>query len=157
VKGGESTEEAALVADFKTELTAVASEGSYPEDVPANYVVPAAVTVVTEVGQVALETGAPTLSPTPPTPSPTPSPTPAPTSADASPVPLPAIVGAVVAVAAIAAVVLRRSKMSKRTAVSGQSATSPATDSIEMPDVYPSAIKNSGRSASTSDEQSDVI
>ena len=142
VKGGESTEEEALVADFKTELRTVAREGSYPEDVPADYAVPAAVTVVTEVGQVALETGAPT---------------PAPTGADASPVPLPAIVGAVVAVAAIAAVVLRRSKMSKRTAVSGQSATSPATDSIELPDVYPSAIKNSGRSASTSDEQSDVI
>ena len=142
VKGGESTEEAALVADFKTELKTVASEGSYPEDVPANYQVPPAVTVVTEVGQVALETGAPT---------------PAPTSADASPVPLPAIVGAVVAVAAIAAVALRRSKMRKRTAMSGQSVTSPATDSIEMADVYPSAIKNSGRSASTSDEQTDVI
>ena len=79
--------------------------------------------------------------------------TPAPTGADASPVPLCAIVGAVVAVAAIAAVVLRRSKMSKCTAVSGQS----ATDSTEMADVYPNAIKNSGRSASTSDEQSDVI
>ena len=142
VKGGESTEEAALVADFKTELTAVASEGSYPEDVPANYVVPAAVTVATEVGQVALETGAPT---------------PAPTSADASPFPLPAIVGAVVAVAAIAAVALRRSKMGKRPAVSGQSVTSPATGNIEMADVYPNAAKNSGRSTSTSDEQTDVI
>jgi len=142
VKGGESTEEAALVADFKTELKAVASEGSYPEDVPANYQVPPAVTVVTEVGQVALETGAPT---------------PAPTSADASPFPLPAIVGAVVAVAAITAVALRRSKMSKRTAVSGQSVKTPATGNIEMADVYPNAIKNSGRSASTSDEQPDVI
>ena len=123
VKGGNATEEAALVADFKTELATVASEGTFPLDVPANYEVPAVVAVVTEAGQVALETGAPTPAPTP--------------AEGSASLPIPIIAGAAAAVAVVAAVAVRRAKLN-------QAATTtrpmPADgDGLQMADIYPGA------------------
>ena len=66
VKGGRSTEETALLAEFKTEIAAVASEGAYPKDVPADYVLPPATALETAEAKVVQETAA--LTPAPWTP-----------------------------------------------------------------------------------------
>jgi len=126
VKGGDTTEQAALVAAFKTEIATVAREGAYPQDVPANYVVPVAVAVETEVGQVELETAAPT-----------PAPTPAPAAGGgATPLPIGAIAGGVVAIGAIAFVIVRRAKLSSAAAAARPSCSD---GDVQLTDIYPGA------------------
>jgi hypothetical protein len=95
--------------------------------VPADFVVPALLAVATEQAVAGLETGAPTPAPT--------------MSADGgSPLPIGAIVGAAVAVAAIAAVVVRRSKLSQAAAAANSKAPSDhGGDGIQMTDIYPQA------------------
>jgi hypothetical protein len=118
VQGGNATEEAALVAEFKTEIAAVAASGEYPQDVPANYVVPASVAIVTGVGQVGLETGAPTPAPA--------------TAAPGGSSPVGAIVGGVLAVAALAAFAVRRTQLRSAASAASSPAPSSPTPSIEM-------------------------
>jgi hypothetical protein len=134
VKGGDAAEEAALVAKFKTEIGAVAASGEYPQDVPANYVVPAAVAVATEVGELALETGAPTPAPAA---TDTGAPTPAPTSGGGgASLPIPAIAGAAAVVAVIAAVAVRRAKLSSTAAAARPSCSD---GDVQLTDIYPGA------------------
>ena len=66
VKGGNTAQDAAIIADFKDEIVVVAASGEY-EDVTSNYAVPSQLAVVTEKAVVGLATGMPTPAPTPAT------------------------------------------------------------------------------------------
>ena len=66
VKGGNTAQDAAIIADFKDEIVVVAASGEY-EDVTSNYAVPSQLAVVTEQAVVGLATGMPTPAPTPAT------------------------------------------------------------------------------------------
>jgi hypothetical protein len=66
VKGGNTAQDAAILADFKTEIVIVAASGEY-EDVTSNYAVPSQLAVFTEQAFLGLTTGTPTPLPTPAT------------------------------------------------------------------------------------------
>ena len=135
LKGGDAAEEAALVAEFKTEIATVAASGEYPQDVPTDYVVPASVAVVTEVGQVAISTGAPTPAP----------------AAAAGSFPVGAVVGGVLAVAALAAFAVRRTQLR-----SGASAASSPAPSIELTPSAATAGKRSSQVPETENPMSEA-
>jgi hypothetical protein len=146
VKGGDASEQAALVAAFTTEVALVATEGDYPQDVPANYQVPAAVAIETVSGQVQLETDAPTPAPTAGLDEPV-------ATASDGDSPLVPIIASVAAVAAvIAAVAVRRSKLR-------QAASSMPTDgNVQMADIVPGSSSVSlGKSNDDSDSVTGVL
>ena len=118
VKGGDAAEASAVLTEFKTELSEI-----------ENFVAPTQLAVVTEQAVVALVTGAPTPAPT--------------RAAGGGSSPIGAIVGAVVAVGAIAAVaVLRRSKLGQT------NSKAPADDGdIQMADIYATAESGKGDTA----------
>jgi len=63
VKGSDATEASAVLADFKTDLSAVAASGQFA-DVPTDFVAPPQLSVATDQAVASLETGAPTPAPT---------------------------------------------------------------------------------------------
>jgi hypothetical protein len=66
VKGGNTAQDAAILADFKAEIVVVGASGEYG-DVTTSYVLPSQLAVVTEQAVVGLATGMPTPAPTPAT------------------------------------------------------------------------------------------
>jgi hypothetical protein len=62
VKGSDATEQTAVLGEFVTELAAVAASGEFA-DVASSFVPPAEMAVATQLGVVALATGAPTPAP----------------------------------------------------------------------------------------------
>ena len=123
IKGGNSTEEALVLAEFRAEIEVVKADPAY-DDVPPNYVVPAALELATQQGEVTLETVAPT-----------PSPLPAETSDDDG-ISVSVVAGAAAGVALLAGVALWHRGRARRAATT----KTERVDSLpELHEVYPSA------------------